>query len=149
MNGHVLRASLAVHEEVVNQSAGRGALSSGSPCNAHWAEGCPRNQPLCLTCVYCCSVAKSRPTLCDPMSCSMPDFRVLHYLPEFAQIHVHWVSDAIQPSCPLSPPSPLALNLSQHQGLFQWVGSLHQVAKVLELQLQDQSFQWIFRVDFL
>ena len=129
----------------INQSAERGALSSGSPCNAHWAEGCPRNQPLYLTCVYCC--AKSRLTLCDPTNCSMPDFPVLHYLPEFAQILVHWVSDAIQPSRLRSPPSPRALSLSQHQGLFQWVGSLHQVAKVLELQLQHQSFQWIFRVD--
>ena len=74
-------------------------------------------------------------------------FPVLHYLPEFAQTHVHQVSDAIQPSHPLSPPSPPALHLSQHHGLFQWVGSLHQAAK--ELQLQHQSFQWIFRVDFL
>jgi len=79
----------------------------------------------------------------------MPGFPVLNYLPEFAQTHVHWVGDTIQPSYPLLPPSPLALNLSQHQGLFQWVGCLHQVAKVLELQLQYQSFQWIFRVDFL
>jgi len=69
--------------------------------------------------------------------------------PEFAQTRVCWVSDAIQPSHPLSPPSPPALSLSQHQSLFQWVSSLHQVAKVLELQLQHQSFQWIFRVDFL
>ena len=68
----------------------------------------------------------------------MPGFPVL-YLPEFAQTHVHRVSDAIQPSHPLSPPSPLALNLSQHQSLFQWVGSSHQVAKVVELQLQHQS----------
>ena len=73
-------------------------------------------------------------------------FPVLHHLSDFAQIHVHWVSDAIQPSYPLSSPSPPAFNLSQHQDLFQWVGSSHQVAKVLELQ--DQSFQWIFRVDF-
>ena len=72
----------------------------------------------------------------------------LPYLPQFAQIHVHGVSDANQPSHPLSPPSPF-LNLSQHQDLFQWVGSLHQVAKLLELQLQHQSFQWIFRIDFL
>ena len=72
-------------------------------------------------------------------------------LPEFTQIHVHWVDDAIQPSHPLSSSSPPALSLSQHQGPFQWVGSLHQVVKVLELQLQlhPQSFQWIFRVDFL
>ena len=69
--------------------------------------------------------------------------------PEFAQTEVHWVSDAIQPPHPLSSPSSLALNLSQHQGLFQWICSLHQVAKVLELQLQHQSFRWIFRVDFL
>ena len=62
---------------------------------------------------------------------------------------IHWVSDAIQPSHPLSSPSPPAFNLSQHQGLFQWVSSSHQVAKVLEFQLQHQSFQWIFRTDFL
>ena len=67
--------------------------------------------------------------------------------PEFTQTHVHWVSDAIQSSHPLSSPSPPALNLSQHQGLFQWVRSLHQVAKVLELQ--QWSFQWIFRTDIL
>ena len=68
--------------------------------------------------------------------------------PELAQTHVHWVGDAVQPSHPLLSPSPPAFNLSQHQGLFQWVSSLHQVAKVLELQLQHQSFQWIFRIDF-
>ena len=71
-----------------------------------------------------------------------------HQLPELAQIHVHWVSDVIQPSHPLSSPSP-AFNLSQHQGLFKWVSSSNQVAKVLEFQLQHQSFQWIFRIDFL
>ena len=71
--------------------------------------------PLC--CFF--SVAKSRPTLCIPMDCSMLDFPVLHYVIEFAQVHVHWVSDALQPSHPLSPPCPPALNLSQHQGLFQ------------------------------
>ena len=75
-----------------------------------------------------------------PMDCSTPGFPVLHYLLEFAQTHVHWVTDAIQPSHPLLPPSPPALHLSQHQGLFQWVSSSHQVAKVLEPQLQ--SFQW-------
>ena len=74
---------------------------------------------------------------------------ILHYLLEFGQIHVHWVDDAIQSSHPLSPPSLPALNLSQHQGLFQWVSSSHQVAKGLELQLQHQIFQWMFRVDFL
>ena len=86
---------------------------------------------------------------CDPMHCSTPGFPVLHYFPEFAQIHIHWVHDAIQPSHPMLSPCPPAFGLSQHQGLFQWVGSLHQVAKVLELQLQHQSFQWIFRIDFL
>ena len=69
--------------------------------------------------------------------------------PELAQTHVHWIGDATQPSHPLSSPSPPAFNLSQRQGLFQWVSSLHQVARVLELQLQHQSFQWIFRTDFL
>ena len=87
--------------------------------------------PFCLIC--CCSVAKSCWTLWYFMNCSTPGFLVLHHLPELAQNHVHWVSDAIQPSHPLLPPSPLALNLSQHQGLFQWVGSPHQVAKVLDL----------------
>ena len=87
-----------------------------------------------INCSCCCSVAKSCLTLSDPMDCSMPDFPDLHYLPEFAQTHVHWVSDATQSSHSLSPSSPLALCLSQHQGLFQWVGSSHQVVKVLELQ---------------
>ena len=85
----------------------------------------------------------------NPMDCSTPGFTVLYYLPELAQTHVHWISDDIKPPHPLFRPLPSALNLSQHQGLFQWVGSSHQVAKVLELQLQHQSFQWIFRVDFL
>ena len=73
------------------------------------------------------------------MDCSTPVFPVLHYLPEFAQIHAHWVSDAIQWSHSLSPPSPSAINLSQHQDLFQWVSSSHQVARVLELPLQHQN----------
>ena len=82
------------------------------------------------------SVAQLCPTLCDPIDCSMPGFLVYHQIQELAQIHVHWVGDAIQPFHPLSSPSPPAFNLSQHQGLFQWVNSLHQVAKVLELQFQ-------------
>ena len=88
-------------------------------------------------------------TLCNIMSCSAPGFPVLHHLLEFAQTHVHWVGDAIQPSHLLSAPSSLGLNLSQHQGLFQWVGFLNHMAKVSELQLQHWSFQWIFRADFL
>ena len=80
------------------------------------------------------------PTLCDPRDCSMlPDFPVLHCLLEFAQIHIHCVGDAIQPSHPLPPPSPLTLNLSQPQGLFQWIYSSHQVAKVFEFKLQYLS----------
>ena len=93
------------------------------------------------------SVAQSRPTLCDPMDCSTPGLPVHHQLLEFIQIHDHCVDDAIQPSHPLSSPSPPALTLSQHQGLFQGVCSLHQLAKVLELQ--HPSSPWIFRVDFL
>ena len=95
------------------------------------------------------SVAQSCPTLCDPMNCSTPGFPVHYQLPDFTQIHVHWISDAIQPSHPLSSPSPPALNLSQHQGLFKWVRSSHQVAEVLEFQLQHQSYQWTPRTDFL
>ena len=77
-----------------------------------------------------------------PWMPSMPDFPVHHQLPELAQTHVYWIDDAIQPFHPLLSPSPPAFNLSQHQGLFQWVSSLHQLAKVLEFQLQHQSFQW-------
>ena len=95
------------------------------------------------------SVTQSCPTLCDPRDCSTPGLPVHHQLPEFTQTHVHQVGDAIQPSHPLSSPFLPAFNLSQHQGLFQQVSSLHQVAKVLELQLQHQSFLWIFRTDFL
>ena len=94
------------------------------------------------------SVAQSCPTLCDPMDCSTPGLPVRHQLPELAQTHVHRVGDGIQPSHPLSSPSP-AFSLSQHQCLFQWVSSLHLVTKVLELQLQHKSFQRIFRIDFL
>ena len=94
------------------------------------------------------SVAQSCPTLCDPMNCSTPGLPVHHQLPELTQTRVHWVGDATQPSHPVSSPSPPAFNLSQHQGLFKWVSSLHQVAKALEFQLQHQSFQWKFRTDF-
>ena len=87
------------------------------------------------------SVAQSYLTLCYPMNCSMPGPPVHHQVPESTQTHVHCVGDAIQPSHPLSSPSPSALNLSQHQGLFKRVSSSHQVAKVLEFQLQHQSFQ--------
>ena len=85
------------------------------------------------------SVTQSCPTLCNPMDCSTPGLPVHHQLLEPTQTHVHWVGNAIQPSHPLSSPSPPALNLSQHQGLFKWVSSSHQVAKVLEFQLQHHD----------
>ena len=86
---------------------------------------------------------------CDPMDCSTPGFPVRHELPEFTKTHIHWVGDAIQPSHPLSSPSPPVFNLSHHKGLFQWVSYSHQVAKVLEFQLQHQSFQWMFRTGWI
>ena len=95
---------------------------------------------------FICSVMS---TLCYPINHSTAGLPVLHELPESTQTHVHWVGDVIQPSHPLSCPSPPALNLSQNQGLFQWVSSSHQVAKVLESQLQHQSFQWTPRTDLL
>ena len=94
-------------------------------------------------------VTQSYPTLCNPVDCSTPGLPVHHQLPGLAQTHIHWVGDAIQLSHPLSPPSAPALNLSHHQDLFQWVSSLHQVTKVLEFQLQHQSFQWTPRTDLL
>ena len=103
-------------------------------------------------CCYC-SVTKSCLTLCDPMDCSTPGLPVHHHLLEFSQTHVHGVGDAIQPSHPLSSPSPPAFSLSQHQGLFQWVSSLHQVTKVLELFSISPSHEYSglisLRVDWL
>ena len=100
------------------------------------------------------SVTQSCPNLCHPMDCSVPGFPVHHQLPELIQTHVHWVGDAIQPSHPLSSPSPPTFSHSQHQDLFKWISYSHQVAKVLEFQLQRQSFQWTprlisFRMDWL
>ena len=92
------------------------------------------------------SVAQSCPTLCNPMDCSTLGLPVHHQLLEFTQTHVHWVGDAIQPSHPLASPSP-TFNLPQHQCLFKWLSSSHQVAKVLEFQLQHQSFQRTPRTD--
>ena len=95
-----------------------------------------------LSLIQFSSVAQSCPTLCDPMECSTPGLPVHHQLLEFTQTRVHWGGDAIQPSHPLSSPFPFTFNHSQHQGLFKWVSSSHQVAKVLKFQLQHQSFQW-------
>ena len=92
------------------------------------------------------SVAQSCLTLWDSMDCSMPGFPVHNQLPELAQTHVHWVSDAIQPSHPLSSPSSPAFNFAEHQGLYQRVSSLHQLTKILGIQLQLQSFQWKFGI---
>ena len=95
-------------------------------------------------------VAQSCPALCNPMDCSMTGFPGHHQLLEHTQTHVHQVSDVIQLSHPLSSPyPPSTFHLSQNQGLFKWVSSSHQVAKVLEFWLQHQSFQWILRTDFL
>ena len=107
------------------------------------------SHPMTHRSVQFSSVTQSCLTLCNPMNRSMPGFPIHHQLPEFIQTHVHQVSDAIQPSHPLSSPSPPAPNPTQHQGLFQWVSSSHQVAKVLEFQLQHQSFQWTPRTDLL
>ena len=91
------------------------------------------------------SFAQSCPTLCNPMDWGTPGFPVHHQLWDPTQTHVHWVGDAIQPFHPLSSPSHPTFNLSQNQGLFQSVISSSQVAKLLEFQLQHQSFQWLFR----
>ena len=108
----------------------------------------PLTEHLLWAWVQFISVSQLCPTLCDPMNRSTPGLPVHHQLPEFTQIHVHLVGDAIQPSHPLSSPSP-ALNPSQHQSLFQWVNCSHEVVKVLEFQPQHQSFQWTPRTDLL
>ena len=95
--------------------------------------------PAVLSSFQFSSVTQSCPILCNPMECSMPGFPVLHQLPEPTQTHVHSVGNTIQPSHPLSFPSPPTFNLSQHQSLFQWVSSSHHVPKVLKFQLQHQS----------
>ena len=102
---------------------------------------------VCLSSVY--SVTQSCPTLYDTIKHSTPGLIVHHQPLQFTQTHVHRVSDAIQASHPLLSPSPPALNPSQHRSFFQWVNSSHEVAKVVEFQLQHQSFQWIPRADLL
>ena len=96
----------------------------------------------------CCSIVQSCLTLCNPMKCSTPDLCVPHHLPKFAQVHVHCIDDTIQPSHPPTPFSPSAFNLSKHQRLFQWVNCSNQMTKILEFQLQLQSYQKGFKADF-
>ena len=98
--------------------------------------------------ICCCSVTQSCPTLGDSTDCSIPGLSVPHHLPKFAQVHIHCISDGIQSSHPLLTTSPSVCNLSQCQGLFQWLSCSHQMTKILELQLQHQSLPWVFRVDF-
>ena len=164
---YVVVVSQFSHSVVSNSWWPHGLQHSRLPCSSPTPGVCSDSCPLSQWChptISCSvlftlhdghdvilqlsSVAQSCPTLCNLRDCSTPGFPVHHQLPEPAQIHVHWVGDASQPSHPLSSPSP-AFNLSQHQGLFKWVSSLHQVAKGLELQLQHQSFQWLFRTDLL
>ena len=126
-----------VSEEAEKAFLRSSTLSPLLKCKARRQVSSPANFYDCC----CCSVARSCPTFCDPMDCSTPGLPVPHHLLKFAQVHVHCIGDAIQSSHPFTSSSPAALNLSQHQGLFQRVGRLHQVTKVLELQLQHQSFQ--------
>ena len=130
--------------------------STFCPQSPFWPEGLDTDrsglgfqQNNLLASVQLSSVAQLCPTLCNPMDCSTPGLPVHQRLLESAQTHVHWIMDAIQPSHPLSSPSPPAFSLSQRQSLFQWVSSLYQVAKGMEFHLQLQSFQWIFRTDLL
>ena len=114
-----------------------------------WQKSGANIVPLTVGSVQFSSVAQVCPTLYDPMNPSTPGLPVHHQLPAFTQTHVHQVSDATQPAHPLSSPSPPTPNPSQHQSLFQWVNSSHEVAKGLEFQLQHQSFQRNPRVDLL
>ena len=107
-------------------------------------DGCRETQDIFYYC-WCCSVNQSCLTLCNPMDFNTPGFSVPHYLPKFAQVDVHCISDAIQPSHPLTPSFPSALNLFQHQGLFQWVNCSHQMTKILAFLRQHQSFQQVFK----
>ena len=129
---------------LLNWQAGSFPLAPPGKSDAFHIVSSPSFLPCCSS-----TVAKLCLTFCNPMDCSMPGSFVLHYLPEFAQIHVHWISNPIQLSHPLPPPSTFTFNVSQHQGLSPWVCFSHQVARVLELQLQHQSFQWVFGTVFL
>ena len=149
-------AAISIHVYLPSRASlppGSPPYSSRSSQSTGWSSLCHtaashQLSVLHISSVQFSSAAQSCLPLCDSMNCSTPGLPVHHQLPESIQTHVHWVGDAIQPSHLLSP-SPPALNLSQHQGLFQWVNSSHQVAKDLEFQLQHQSFQWTPRTDLL
>ena len=133
--------------EVANQRRQEHAQQARTEQNRLEITGIfPNFKTLIFHLVQFSSVAQSCLTLWDSMDCSMPGFPVHNQLPELAQTHVHWVSDAIQPSHSLSSPSSPAFNFADHQGLYQRVSSLHQLTKVLEIQLQLQSFQWKFGI---
>ena len=143
---------LSGHEfdQVLGVGHGQGSLAFGTPwghkesdttVQLNWTDRKNPHKELQFR-----SVVQSCLTLCDPMNHSMPGLPVQYQIPEFIQTHVHRVGDTMQPSHPLSSPSP-ASNLSQHQGLSQWVNSSHEVARVLEFQLHHQSFQWTPRTD--
>ena len=137
-----LQTSLTLKSEATGQE------SSARPTYPH-RTGSEREPVLTVTFYQSVQFShQSSLTLCTPKDCSTPRFPVHHQLQELTQTHVHWVGGAIQPFHPLSSPSP-TFNLCHYHSLFQWVSSSHQVARVLEFQLQHQSFQWIFRTDFL
>ena len=153
---HAYNGILLSHKEEGNWVICRD-LDESRECHAGWSNSEKEKQILYIN-MYTwnlekwyqfSSVTQLCLTLCDPMNHSTPGLPVHHQLPESTQTHVHWVGDAIQPFHPLLSPSLPALYLSQHQGLFQWVSSSHQVAKALEFQLQHHSFQWIPRTDLL
>ena len=127
-----------------------GLLRSHLPATCIFRTVSPQTQDLFyLHCLQFNSVAQLCLTLCDSVGCNTSGIPLHHQLLKLAQTRVHGVGDATQPSHPLLTPSPPTFNLFQHQGLFKWVSSSHQVVKILEFQLQHQSFQWIFRTDFL
>ena len=144
LNGHEF-------EQAPGHGEGQGGLMWCSPWGGKEADTIEQlnNNNKGISILQFSSVAQSCPTLCDPMNHSMPGLPVHHQLLEFTQTHVHRVSDVIQPSHALSSPFPPSPNPSQHQSLFQWVNSWHEVAKVLAFQLQYQSFQGLFSTDFL
>ena len=140
---------LSVHHPLKKESEYRWLVTCAA--GAHWRiySSLLYSVLISLVWVQFSSIQPLCPTLWDSKNRSMPGLPVHHQLLESTQTHVHWVSDAIQPSYPLSSPSPPALNLSQNQGVFQWVSFSHQVTKLLEFQLQHQSFQWTPRTDLL